>query len=63
MQGTKYTCKATLTKFDTTYRWWYKACYDCKGGIKDLDETFWCKHCGKNDQSPMPWYISNYNID
>lgn len=48
-----------MEEIDTTYGWWYKACYDCKGGVKDYDGTFWCTQCGKNDQSPVPWYIYN----
>uniref|UniRef100_A0A6V7QRH1 Replication factor A C-terminal domain-containing protein n=1 Tax=Ananas comosus var. bracteatus TaxID=296719 RepID=A0A6V7QRH1_ANACO len=52
-ENTKYTCQAKLVEIDTTYGWWYKACYDCKGGVKDYDGTFWCNQCGKNDQSPL----------
>lgn len=59
MQNIKYTCEAKLEDIDTTYGWWYKACYDCKAGVKDYDGTFWCTQCGKNDQSPVPWYVSN----
>nr|CAD1831554.1 unnamed protein product [Ananas comosus var. bracteatus] len=57
--NTKYTCQAKLVEIDTIYGWWYKACYDCKGGVKDYDGTFWCNQCGKNDQSPVPWYKLN----
>ncbi|XP_020109944.1 uncharacterized protein LOC109725245 [Ananas comosus] len=58
-ENTKYTCQAKLVEIDTIYGWWYKACYDCKGGVKDYDGTFWCNQCGKNDQSPVPWYKLN----
>nr|CAD1827504.1 unnamed protein product [Ananas comosus var. bracteatus] len=56
LKNTKYTCKAKLVSIDTTYGWWYRACYNCKVAVKDFADTFWCEQCGKNDQSPIPWY-------
>nr|CAD1832674.1 unnamed protein product [Ananas comosus var. bracteatus] len=43
VENIKYTCEAKLEEIDTTYGWWYKACYDCKGGVKNYDGTFWYK--------------------
>nr|CAD1836344.1 unnamed protein product [Ananas comosus var. bracteatus] len=43
VENTKYTCEAKIVEIDTAYGWWYKACYDCKGGVKDYDGTFWYK--------------------
>ncbi|OAY75938.1 Replication protein A 70 kDa DNA-binding subunit B, partial [Ananas comosus] len=45
-QGAGYTCKANLLTIDTTYGWWYKACYDCKGAVKDYGDAFWCDETG-----------------
>nr|CAD1830264.1 unnamed protein product [Ananas comosus var. bracteatus] len=63
IQNSKYTCKAKLATIDTTYGWWYKACYDCKGAVKDYNDSFWCSQCGKNDQAPIPWYKLNAIIE
>nr|CAD1833539.1 unnamed protein product [Ananas comosus var. bracteatus] len=61
--NTKYTCKAQLLTINTDFGWWYKACYDCKGAVKDYDDNFWCGQCGKNDQPPVPWYKLNAVVD
>ncbi|OAY84245.1 hypothetical protein ACMD2_05465 [Ananas comosus] len=63
MTGAKYTCKAKLLTVDTTYGWWYKACYDCKGAVKDYGENFWCGQCGKNERAPIPWYKLNTVVE
>nr|CAD1839751.1 unnamed protein product [Ananas comosus var. bracteatus] len=61
--GVKYTCKGKIVGIDTTYGWWYKACYDCKGAVKDYDDNFWCARCGKNNQAPIPWYKLNSIVE
>nr|CAD1843889.1 unnamed protein product [Ananas comosus var. bracteatus] len=63
IQDIKYTCKAKLVSIDTTYGWWYRACYNCKAAVKDFADTFWCGQCGKNDQSPVPWYKLDVVVD
>ncbi|OAY64941.1 hypothetical protein ACMD2_24261 [Ananas comosus] len=63
MTGARYTCKANLLTIDTTYGWWYKACYDCKGAVKDYGDAFWCGKCGKNDRAPVPWYKLNTVVE
>nr|CAD1818325.1 unnamed protein product [Ananas comosus var. bracteatus] len=63
LKDIKYTCKAKLVSIDTTYGWWYRACYNCKAAVKDFADTFWCGQCGKNDQSPVPWYKLDAVVD
>ncbi|XP_020097836.1 uncharacterized protein LOC109716703 [Ananas comosus] len=63
LEDIKYTCEGKLTAIDTTYGWWYKACYDCKGAVKAYGDTFWCARCGKNDWSPVPWYKLNVIVE
>ncbi|XP_020103902.1 uncharacterized protein LOC109720909 isoform X2 [Ananas comosus] len=58
-QDMRFTCQAKIIEIDTSFGWWYKACYNCKSSIKTYDDTFWCSNCGKNDQSPIPWYKLN----
>nr|CAD1837149.1 unnamed protein product [Ananas comosus var. bracteatus] len=62
-QGTKFTCKAQLKSIDTTYGWWYRACYRCKCAVRNYGETFCCSKCGRNDKPPIPWYKLNTIVE
>nr|CAD1829071.1 unnamed protein product [Ananas comosus var. bracteatus] len=42
-QNIKFTCEATIAEVDTSFGWWYKACYNCKSAIKTFDDSFWYK--------------------
>ncbi|XP_020113189.1 uncharacterized protein LOC109727463 [Ananas comosus] len=55
-QNIKYTCRAKISDIDTSFGWWYKACYNCKSAVTTFDDTFLCSNCDKNDRPPIPWY-------